>query len=712
MLDKLFLQLLNMSFTGGIVILFVLAVRLLLKKAPKIYSYVLWSVVLFRLICPFSFESALSLLPTKANPIAQDIVYMMQPQVDTGIFAIDNAVNGSLPPASPATSINPLQIWLFIGSLVWRAGMAVLLLYSFIALLRLKRRLQGAVYFRGNIYLSDNIETAFVIGIFRPKIYLPANLKEKEQEYILLHEQTHIRRFDHIIKIISFLALCIHWFNPLVWLAFLLSARDMEMACDEAVIKKLGYEVKKDYSSSLLTLATGRAIVGGTPLAFGEGDTKSRVKNVLSYKKPAVWLAVAAILVVAVVVAGLMANPREAVAPGYENRAELGASAGIEGLWGSRTQYIGDNSAVWRVIRELSFPDNLQYREFALYTSKPPYGLEIKFKTEAEGGNYHSGILPEIFKEWPFNRNAILIFSLIENVDHITFTLDDGQNPYTLDYTRDWAEDFLGGGSLFARSETKEGFVELHGEIMKRITDEMEEQTKHYPLDTRQMNLTFFVKPDEPAEVIGRTAAEVWLKSLMDAETPAEQRIAAYEITDVSVIAGEPRAGEQWADMKYQYVVRVNYNITTATEDYFAPGDGVSGKGTFQGLFRELSLKAQEAGGFEIVYIGTGGGEQIFAPPSYRVSLTEAELKKTEELARYYFTEEAPYYEGVISIYPASDDDDLYRNQGVEGEYPAGDIIIYKVLTVKDEKDGNPERSISIARKGQDADWEVINQGY
>lgn len=708
MLDKLFLQLLNMSFTGGIVILFVLAVRLPLKKAPKIYSYVLWSVVLFRLICPFSFESALSLLPTKANPISQDIVYMAQPQVDTGVFAINNVVNGSLPPASPATSINPLQIWLFIGSLIWLAGMAVMLIYSIVTLLKLNRRLQEAVYFRGNIYLSDRIETAFVIGLFQPKIYLPANLTEKEQEYILLHEETHIRRFDHIIKIVSFLVLCFHWFNPLVWLAFFLSNKDMEMSCDEAVIKKLGHEVKKDYSSSLLTLATGRAIVGGTPLAFGEGDTKSRVKNVLRYKKPAVWVMAAAILVVAVVVAGLIANPREAAAPDPEAVAGTPTETNIEGLWESRTKYIGDNSAVGRIITGLSFPDNLQHDGFALYTAELPYGVEVKFKTDTESRNYYTGALNQA----PFEKNAIIMFSLIENAEQIEFTLEDGENPYTVEYTRSWAEDFLGGGSLFARSETKAGFEELVKGISAKIGNEIEEQIKHWQLEPGQSNVTFFVKPDEPAEVIGRTAAEVWLKSLMDEETPAEQRIADYEITGVSVIAGEPRAGEQWADMKYQYVVRVNYNITTATEDYFAPGDGVSGKGTFQGLFRELSLKAQETGGFEIVYIGTGGAEQIFAPPGYRGSLTEDELKETEELARYYFTEEAPYYEGVASIYPAADDDPLYRNRGIEGEYPAGDIIIYKVLTVKDQKDGNPERSISITRKGQDGAWEIVNQGY
>lgn len=153
-------------------------------------------------------------------------------------------------------------------------------------LLQLTKKLKNAVHDRDNIYLSDQIDTAFVLGAFRPKIYLPSYLGDTQRDYILLHEQTHIRRLDHMVKLAGFFVLLLHWFNPLVWIAFYASGKDMEMSCDEAVVKKLGNGVKKDYSTSLLSLATGRKIVGGTPLAFGEGDTRGRIKNVLNYKKP------------------------------------------------------------------------------------------------------------------------------------------------------------------------------------------------------------------------------------------------------------------------------------------------------------------------------------------------------------------------------------------------------------------------------------------
>lgn len=314
MLEPLFLQLLNMSFTAGVVIIFVLAARLPLKKAPKVFSYALWSAVLFRLVCPFSFESFLSLLPVRTNPIAQDIVYAGTPQIDTGITTINQAVNSLLPPATPSASVNPLQIWIFLGSRLWLLGVAALLLYSLAALLRLKRRLRGAALYEDRIFLSSAIDTAFVMGIFRPRIYLPANVNAAQRAYILLHEQTHIRRLDHIVKLVGFLVLCVHWFNPLVWLAFFASGRDMEMSCDEAVIRRLGSSVKKDYSAALLTLATGRRIIGGVPLAFGEGDTRSRIKNVLGYKKPALWAVVVVVIAIIFVVAGLTADPKKDVA--------------------------------------------------------------------------------------------------------------------------------------------------------------------------------------------------------------------------------------------------------------------------------------------------------------------------------------------------------------------------------------------------------------
>lgn len=309
--EKVFLEILNMSFTAGFVILAVILARLLLKRAPKVFSYALWAVVLFRLVCPFSIESVLSLLPANPQPIPPDIGFAQTPQIDTGLSFIDRAVNPVLPPPTPYVSVNPMQVWTAVGTAVWLIGIAALLLYSVISLLRLKRRLRGAVPEEGNIYRMEGLETPFVLGVFRPRIYLPAGLTEREREYILLHERTHIRRFDHVVKLVGFLVLCVHWFNPLVWAAFFLCGKDMEMSCDESVIRRLGNDVKKEYSSTLLAMATGRRRVGITPLAFGEGDTRGRIKNVLNYKRPAFWVIAVVIVAVAAVCIGFAVNPRQ-----------------------------------------------------------------------------------------------------------------------------------------------------------------------------------------------------------------------------------------------------------------------------------------------------------------------------------------------------------------------------------------------------------------
>ncbi len=236
---------------------------------------------------------------------------MQAPKTDTGIGVINDSFNAILPAAAPQTSANPLQILIVIFSHIWLLGIAAMLVYSLIVLFRLKKELKNATLYQDNIFISPRIDTAFVMGIFCPKIYLPSNLNATERSYILLHEQTHIRRFDHIFKLISFLALCLHWFNPFVWAAFFLSGRDMEMSCDEAVIRRLGNDVKKDYSASLLTLAKGRRIVSGTPLAFGEGDTKGRIKNVLNYRKPGFWAVLVSVLAVVFVVIGLTTSPKD-----------------------------------------------------------------------------------------------------------------------------------------------------------------------------------------------------------------------------------------------------------------------------------------------------------------------------------------------------------------------------------------------------------------
>lgn len=312
-MSEIFLSVLNMSLTASYVILCVILIRLLLKKAPKVISYALWGVIAFRLIVPFSFESMFSLMPRNINTvlIPYDIVYQESPQVSSGIETVDSFVSHSLPAGNVEASVNPLQIYIEIGAYIWMLGILVLLIYSLVSFLHLKRQLKGAQLIERNIYYAKNLRTPFVLGIIRPRIYLPFELNTTERSYILLHEQTHIKRKDPIIKMLAFLTLSIHWFNPLVWVAFLLMSTDMELSCDERVLKEMDEEIKKPYANSLLSLATERYILNGSPLAFGEGNVKGRIVNVLNYKKPVFWVVIVALIAVVAVSIGLMSNPQE-----------------------------------------------------------------------------------------------------------------------------------------------------------------------------------------------------------------------------------------------------------------------------------------------------------------------------------------------------------------------------------------------------------------
>ncbi len=307
-MNKLFLTILNMSLTGAFVIGAICLARLPLKRAPKIISYCLWAVAGFRLVFPFSIESIFSLIPFRAQTIPMDIVMQPVPRIDSGISFINNAVSSILPAAKPTASVNPLQIWMAIGAWVWFVGLAVLFIYGVVSFFILKRKMREAAHIEANIYEAENIKSPFVLGVFKPKIYLPAGLSGQEKIYIILHEQTHIRRHDYIIKFVAYFILCVHWFNPLAWVAFLLMGVDMEMSCDERVLKEMGGEIKKDYLLSLLSLATERHIIGGSPLAFGEGGIKERVKNVLNFKKPSRVIIVAAVALAAVLSVGFAVN--------------------------------------------------------------------------------------------------------------------------------------------------------------------------------------------------------------------------------------------------------------------------------------------------------------------------------------------------------------------------------------------------------------------
>lgn len=303
---EIFLKIVTMSLTSSYVVLVVIALRFLLKKTPKIFSYAMWGVVLFRLVCPFSFKSVISLIPKATSTINPPIINS-NIQNNTTQFIPPSPISGVTQNVSQNT--NPIEIVMQILSILWLIGILVLIIYSAISYIKLKKGLHNAQNINANIYESNEIKTPFVIGIIKPKIYLPVGLTKEEIAYILKHEQTHIKRFDYIIKPIYFLAVAIHWFNPLAWISFVLMSKDMEMSCDEAVIKKLGNDIKKEYSTSLLSLAPTKKFINGSPLAFGESDAGSRIKNVLNYKKPAFWVIALSIVVVAVIAIGLMTNP-------------------------------------------------------------------------------------------------------------------------------------------------------------------------------------------------------------------------------------------------------------------------------------------------------------------------------------------------------------------------------------------------------------------
>ena len=310
-MSEIFLKIINMSISANYIVLAVLLLRLLLKKAPKWITVVLWGIVAVRLVCPFSIESVLSLIPS-SEVVSPDIMMDRTPEINSGIPIINQIINpvisGSFTP-DPGTSANPLQLWIPTFAVIWIVGMVALFIYTFISYVKLKHKIGTAVLLRDNIYQSENVISPFVLGIIKPKIYLPFNTNEKDMEHVVAHEMAHIRRKDHLWKPLGFLLLTLHWFNPLMWLGYVLLCRDIELACDEKVIGELDHDARADYSQALLTCSVNRRMIAACPLAFGEVGVKDRVKSVLNYKKPAFWIIIVAVVACVVVAVCFLTNP-------------------------------------------------------------------------------------------------------------------------------------------------------------------------------------------------------------------------------------------------------------------------------------------------------------------------------------------------------------------------------------------------------------------
>lgn len=365
-MTELFLKIVNRSISASWLVLAVLLLRLLLKKAPKWANVLLWGIVAVRLICPVSIESAFSLIPS-AETISPGIMLDHYPQVNTGVPELSDAINPifteSFAP-SPAASANPLQILIPMLSVLWVAGVALLLLYTALSYWCLRRKVSTAVLLEGNLFQSEYVTSPFVLGILRPRIYLPYTLSPEQLRHVVAHERAHIRRRDHWWKPLGFLLLTLHWFNPLVWVAYVLLCRDIELACDEKVIKTLSSGDRADYTQALVSCSISRRRIAACPLAFGEVGVKARVKSVLHYKKPTFWIILAAAILCAAAAVCFLTDPmtpNEAAGTTYHY--------GTVTEQGMRTVEGGEAQRGWLTLRtddgeELEFWTNQDGTEF------------------------------------------------------------------------------------------------------------------------------------------------------------------------------------------------------------------------------------------------------------------------------------------------------------------------------------------------------------
>lgn len=576
-MEKLFLSVLNMSLTAAYVIVFIMLIRLPLKKVPKVISYALWGVAAFRLLCPFSFKSVFSLLPTSITPIPYDIAYQQNPQINSGIIAVDTYVNRVLPSPSVFASANPLQIYIQIGLYIWILGIAAMFLYSVVSILILKRRLKSAQHMGKNIYEADNLKTPFVLGIFRPRIYIPAGLTAEEKSHIIRHEQTHICRFDHIVKPFAFFVLSIHWFNPLVWIAFLLMSTDMELSCDEKVIKEMGSEIKKVYSASLLSLAMGKRILNGSPLAFGEGSVKGRIRNVLHYKKPVFWIVVMAVIVVIAMGIGLVSNPRQEVA----------------------------------LMHSSIFDGNLQNDKIVSVILKGPQDNQTASAIiTTKGGNFGWEQLTSFLESVMVNKKEVSQSRAgsRDKTHQIILNRQIGENliPIEINFSSDfvevWINDALIKPGYSYRVINPAAVSEYYNAFFASLAPKSQL--------TLHSHIISFTTVETDLIQIGRIAFDEYMSSVTGGQTPVKNRIASYKLNDISILAGDIN----------EFCISVNYDYTTDNDEFINPGDGANGKGTWSDIYREIRVKNIGKYLYEIVSTGTGGGGQGLSPVEGSVS--------------------------------------------------------------------------------------------
>ncbi len=347
-MEDIFIKILNMSITASYFVPALLIVRVIFRKMPKWISCLLWGLVGLRLILPFSFESILSIIPS-AETVPSDILISEEPHITSGIPILNSSLNPIINEAfAPEIheSVNPLQVIIFIAAVLWLAGITGMLLYALISYILLQKKTEVSFESEKGVFICDYIDSPFILGVIKPKIYIPSFIGEDDKSFILAHEKAHIKRKDYLWKPLGFLILSLHWFNPLMWLAYILLCRDIEGACDEKVIKEMEGTGKKAYSEALINCASPRKLITACPLAFGETDVKQRIKNVLNYKKPAFWIVIIALVIAIMMSVFFLTNPRT-----------------------SRINSIEDYEDIFRSVEKLQF----KIPESYVYTTEDPW---------------------------------------------------------------------------------------------------------------------------------------------------------------------------------------------------------------------------------------------------------------------------------------------------------------------------------------------------
>lgn len=545
-MEALFLRIVNLSITASWLVLAVVVLRLVFRKAPKGMICMLWGLIALRLICPISVNSAFSLIPS-AEPIPQDFIGTATPQIQSGITAVDNVVNpiltSTLTPAVGA-SVNPAQVWTFILSSIWIIGAAVLLLYALISYLFLKRCLSTATVFRKTMKQSDQIHSPFVLGLFHPVIYLPYKIAGTDLEYVIAHEQAHISRKDHWWKAIGYVILSVYWFNPLLWAAYILFGRDVERACDEKVIRDMGKEERRAYSAALLHCSIHRRRMPACPLAFGEIGVKERVKAVMYYQKPAFWIVLAAAAACGVAAVCFLTNPaekRETLTWARELSAEEVAAADLV-VFSQTTEKPYKNLSG----DEISAMTALVNQSRGSYVAEPEDldGVGIFFYLTMKDGSVHK----------------------IGNIGNVYLYIDGDYYEAEYEWLSSWDDQF-GEGSGPLPEGYLEGIPEQRTEA-ETAEQEKEEEPEHNLLPNGQQDISATLFSEMPAVYWFLSGAGGWSTVLYLAEDGSFSGL--YEDADMGVVWRCEFTGRFSAPVK---VNDYTYSVHVEALDYPDPGD-------------------------------------------------------------------------------------------------------------------------------------------